>query len=198
MVNKFLFTCVSLFLGAFAAYGQAVAVKTNPLYTGVTRMTPNLGLEVGLGGKTTLDLSVGYNPWNRRPNVDDETNVKAVHLLVSPEFRLWTCQRFNGHFFGLHGIFAHFNISELDVPLLFGKDSKKYRHEGYAYGAGISYGYQFLLGKRWNLELSAGAGYARLDYTKYECAVCGDRIQDETRDYFGPTRAAVALIFIFK
>ena len=198
MINKLLYTCLLLCIGTMCGYGQTVAVKTNAFYTATTRLTPNLGAEIGLGGKTTLDLSVGYNPWNRRPSIDDESNKKAVHLLISPELRYWLCQSFNGHFFGFHALFAHYNISQLNVPLLFGKDSEKYRHEGYAYGAGLSYGYQFLLGKRWNLELSAGVGYARLNYTKYECVVCGEKIKDESRNYFGPTRAAVSLIFIIK
>lgn len=43
------------------ACAQDVAVKTNLLYWATT--TPNLGMEIGLGKQTTLDIVGGYNPW---------------------------------------------------------------------------------------------------------------------------------------
>ena len=43
------------------SYAQKVAVKTNLLYDATTTM--NLGLEIGLGKKWSLDLSGNYNPW---------------------------------------------------------------------------------------------------------------------------------------
>ena len=40
---------------------QKVAVKSNLLYDATTTM--NLGLEVALARKWTLDIPVNYNPW---------------------------------------------------------------------------------------------------------------------------------------
>ena len=37
------------------------AIKTNALYWATS--TPNLGFEVGLAKKITLDVSGNYNPW---------------------------------------------------------------------------------------------------------------------------------------
>lgn len=51
------------------SYAQKVAVKTNLLYDATTTM--NLGLEIGLGKKWSLDLSGNYNPWK----FDDETRL---------------------------------------------------------------------------------------------------------------------------
>ena len=75
---------------------QDIAVKTNLLYWATS--TPNIGFEFGLGKRTTLDLVGGYNPWTL--NKDD--NKKIKHWMVMPEFRYWLCERFNGHFFGIH------------------------------------------------------------------------------------------------
>lgn len=174
---------------------QQVAVKTNLLY-GAYTYTPNLGIEVGISPKWTLDIGAGYNPWNLRGTEQD--NKKLVHWLVEAEVRYWTCQRFNGHFFGAHLLGTKFNISEQKLPLLFGKNSENYRFQGYAAGAGLSYGYQWLLGKRWNLEATIGLGYARLDYEKHECWNCGEKIGQEQRNYFGPTKAGISLIYIIK
>ena len=47
------------------------------------------------------------------------------------------------------------------VPLPFGifPDVKKYRYQGNTYGAGLSYGYQWILTPRWSIEGSIGVGY---------------------------------------
>lgn len=178
---------------SMAAYAQKVAVKTNLLY-GVYTFTPNLGLEWGISHKTTLDFSGGYNPWK----INDKGEKKAVHWLAEAEYRYWLCERFNGHFFGAHILGSQFNINRHSFPLLLGKNSGDYRFEGYAVGGGISYGYHWLLGNRWNLEANIGVGYVRLVYDKFSCKSCGEKLGREKRDYLGPTRAAVSIIYIIK
>ena len=69
---------------------QRVAVKTNALYWATS--TPNLGFEVGLAKKITLDVSGNYNPWK----FGNDCQIK--HWLVQPELRYWLHERFNGHF----------------------------------------------------------------------------------------------------
>ncbi|WP_295935899.1 DUF3575 domain-containing protein [uncultured Alistipes sp.] len=177
---------------AMPAIGQSIGVKTNLLYGGVT-LTPNLGLEVGLGQRTTLDLSVGYNPWNRNGDYGD--NKKLVHLLVQPEFRWWTCERFNGHFFGVHAIFSKYNVGGHKVQNVFKKD---FRYEGFAYGGGISYGYHLMLGTRWGLEFNVGVGVAHLAYDRYGCDKCAGKVSKGKNTYFGPTRAGITLVFLIK
>lgn len=51
---------VLLLFGGGRVFAQKVAVKTNVLYWATT--TPNLGVEFGLGKKTSLELSVGIIP----------------------------------------------------------------------------------------------------------------------------------------
>ncbi len=195
-MNRFLILLLVAMAGIIPeSRAQKVAVKTN-LFYGAYTYTPNLGMELGLGHKTTLSVGGGYNPWNLDGTYDD--NKKLVHWLGEMEFRYWLCQRFTGHFFGIHVLGAQFNISGHRLPLLFGSDSKNFRYEGYAVGGGITYGYQFILGKRWNLETSLGVGYARLNYDKYKCQKCGEKVESEKKNYVGPTNAAVSLIYIIK
>ena len=66
------------------------------------------------------------------------------------------------------------------------------------YGGGISYGYNFFLGIRWSIEANLGIGYARLHYDKYKCQKCGEKIGTESRNYFGPTKAGISLIYYLK
>lgn len=174
---------------------QYISIKANLLY-GAYTYTPNLSLEVGLGRRSTLDLSGGYNPWNL--NGTAENNKKLVHWLGEIEYRYWLCQRFTGHFFGIHALGTQYNIAKQELPLLFEKGSKEYRYEGYGYGGGISYGYNFFLGIRWSLEANIGIGYARLHYDKYKCYKCGEKVGTENRNYFGPTKAGISLIYYIK
>lgn len=195
-MTKFLLSVLCLaFAVNYAAAQGVVAVKTNLLYTGAT-FTPNLALEIGLGKHTTLDIAGAYNWFNR--DGEKRNNKKSLHYIVQPEFRYFLCERFNGHFFGVHALYSEYNISRYNLPMLFGKGSAAYRFQGQAWGGGISYGYQFLLSKHWNLELEAGVGYMRLAYDKYDCSVCGDRIGSGHKNYFGPTKASVSLIYVIK
>lgn len=194
-MKKSLLVILTLLCLVSLAQAQHVAVKTNLVY-GAVAQTPNLGLEVGLGNRSTLDVSGGYNWFNLDGSM--ENNKKLVHWLGQIEYRYWLCRTFNGHFLGVHALGSQFNISNHELPMLFGRGSEHYRHEGWAVGGGISYGYSFYLADRWSLELNVGVGYARLNYDKYDCVKCGKKLGTETRDYFGPTKAGVSLIFIIK
>lgn len=169
----------------YESYRPVLAVKTNALYWGAT--TPNLGVEVGLGRRSTMNIDGAYNPWTF------SDNKKLKLWLVQPEFRLWTCERFGGHFFGIHAHYAEYNVGGIRA---LGLD--RYRYEGHLYGGGVSYGYQWFLGNRWNLEATVGVGYARLEYDKYECHNCGQFLGREKKNYFGPTKVGVSFIFLIK
>ena len=65
---KFLLLAALMLTYTISTYGQdkshympKFAIKTNALYWATT--TANLGFEVGLSKKLTLDVSGNYNPW---------------------------------------------------------------------------------------------------------------------------------------
>lgn len=189
---KFLLLAVLMLTCAIGMHGQEknyympkFAIKTNALYWATT--TANLGFEVGLSKKLTLDVSGNYNPW------EFSNNKQIKHWLVQPELRYWLCERFYGHFFGLHAHYAEANVSNLNI---FGLGD--YRYQGNIYGAGISYGYQWILNKRWSMEATVGVGYARLNFDKYNCGTCGSKIGKEHKNYFGPTKIALSIIHVIK
>lgn len=172
---------------------QEWAIKTNVLYDATA--TINLGVEIGLAPKWTLDISGNLNAWSK----DEQTRWK--HWLVQPEVRYWFCDRFSRHFIGAHAIGGAFNLGGINNNLSFlGTDFsvlKEKRYQGYAYGGGIAYGFAFMLSEHINLELEAGFGYMYLDYDIYECGNCGRRIDEGTHHYVGPTKAAINLVFLF-
>ena len=129
------------------------------------------------------------------------------HWLVQPEVRWWSCTRFSGHFVGLHALGGGYNWGGMlpwgfNSGKMFGSVKNEnildHRYQGWLAGAGVSYGYHWVLGNRWGLEATLGFGYAYLDYDKYPCAKCGRKIGGESKHYFGPTKAGITLIFMIK
>lgn len=170
---------------------QKIAVKTNLLYDATS--TLNLGAEYAVADRWSLQISGNYNPWTF------SDNRKMKHWLIQPEARYWLCEAFNGHFFGVHAHYAQYNWGGMLFPWGPSVDNlSRYRYEGWLAGGGVSYGYQWILGKHWNLEASLGLGYAYLKYDKHECRKCGDKIGTEKKNYLGPTQAAVSIIYIIK
>lgn len=169
-----------------------VAIKTNLLY-GLGTLTPNLAVEFGIGRRMTLELSAAYHPWNLK--TQSINNKKFVHGIYRPEFRYWLCDRFDGHFFGVHAFYANYNINGYKVPILF---EKEYRYEGWAVGAGIAYGYHWAWSKHWGMEFNVGVGFAYLDYGKYDCIRCTRGGEPRQQFYFGPTRLGITLAYIIK
>lgn len=165
---------------------SAIALKTNLLYAAT--LTPNLALEIGLGRKTTLELGGGYNFY------DPDNQKHWKHWLVQPEFRYWFCERFNGSYIGVHALGGEYNFARINLPLSVFDDLEDFRYEGYYYGGGIVFGYQWVLSKRWNFELSVGGGYVRAYYDKYPCPTCGNSVEDGVKNYWGPTKATISFL----
>ncbi|WP_436415760.1 DUF3575 domain-containing protein [Petrimonas sp.] len=190
-MKKLTITILTVFLFTFSLISQNIGVKTNFAHWAAAG-TPNAGLEFALNRKYTLEVGGGFNPFTFKDNN------KAKHWIVQPELRYWLCESFNGHFFGLHALAGEYNIGGIDIPVGRLSKFKDYRYEGFAYGAGLSYGYQWVLGKRWNFEFNLGAGYTYLTYDKYPCVKCGSKLGSGTNNYFGVTKAAVSLIYLIK
>lgn len=172
---------------------QEVGLKTNLLYWGTT--TPNFAVEVALNQKTTFELHGGYNPFRFGSK---DSNHKLQHWLIMPELRRWKREKFEGHFFGFHALFGSYNVGNVHLPLGILSGLKKSRYEGYGVGAGVSYGYQWRLSPRWNLETQFGFGYTYLNYERYECHRCGEFLERKHKHYIGPTKAGVSLIYLIK
>ena len=99
------------------ALGQNVAVKTNLLSDAL--LNPNIGVEVGLAPKWTLDVSGQFNGWNM------SHDRRWKHWALQPEARYWLCDRFGAHFFGAHIHGGQYNIGGFDGKINFlGTDAR--------------------------------------------------------------------------
>lgn len=176
------------------AWGQRVALKTNLLSDAF--LSPNLGIEVGLAPKWTLDVTWQINAWTL------QHDRRWKHWTLQPEARYWLCDRFGAHFFGAHVHGGQYNIGGFDGKINFlGTDARKLkdaRYQGWFVGTGISYGYAWIIGRHWNLEAEIGIGYSYTCYDKFRCAGCGKKIENnKSHHYVGPTKLAVNLVYLF-
>lgn len=169
-------------------------LKTNLLYDATA--TANLGVEVGLSQRWSVDVSGNYNAWN------PIEGSRWKHWLIQPELRFWTCDRFAGHFLAAHAIGGQYNFGGIRNNITIGKADfsqlTDFRFQGWAAGAGLAYGYAWVLSRHLNLEAEIGAGYIYTQYDQFNCVGCGKRIKTGIPfHYFGPTKAAINLVYIF-
>lgn len=174
---------------------QGVAIKTNLLYDAAA--TINLGVEVPVAPKWSVDLSGNLNAWK----LGHERRWK--HWLIQPEARYWFCQPYTGHFLAAHLLGGQYNVGGFDL----GKfnflgtnlsNLKDHRYQGWFVGAGVAYGYSWILGRHWNLEAELGIGWMYTRFDTYPCAKCGTKVSsNRPHNYVGPTKAAVNLVYVF-
>lgn len=184
---------VAILAAAGTASAQNVGLKTNILSDGL--LSPNLGIEAALSTHWSLDVSGQINFWTVNTH-------KWKHWLVQPEARYWFCERFAGHFLGFHALGGEFNFGHIKNNASFlGSDFSKLtdlRYQGWGAGAGIAYGYAWILGKHWNLEAELGVGWIYTRYDVFPCTECGSKLEsDRNHHYFGPTKAALNLVYLF-
>ncbi len=182
-------------IGVLSAPAQEAAVKTNLLYD-TALLTANAGVEIGLAPKWTFDLSGNLNAWEL------SGGKKWKHWLVQPEARYWFCQRFAGHFVGAHLLGGEFNVGHVNLPFSFlgtnFRELKDYRWQGWMVGAGVAYGYTWILSRKWSLEAEFGFGWIYSRYDTYRCSGCGKKIKENTpHNYVGPTKAAINIVYNF-
>ena len=187
-------------------YSQHLGIKNNLLYDATT--TINLGVEWALSDKLTIDVSGNFNLWafpQRRVTssgtVVAQHDAIIKHWMLQPELRWWLCEKYLAHFFGAHLHGGQFNVGGLSfLPAGWGDDGiQKNRYEGWLAGAGLAYGYHWILSNRLSLEFSLGIGYIHARYDKYTDYVGGNKRRDLNQymtHYFGPTKAGISVIFM--
>lgn len=167
-------------------------VKTNVLYDATA--TINLGAELRVAPKWSIDVSGNLNAWSFNGGR------RWKHWMAQPEVRYWLCDAMAGHFFALHAIGGQFNFGHLpfatDIVYDFSRLRDK-RYQGWAVGAGLGYGYSWMLGRHWNFEAELGIGWIRADYDEFECEGCGKKVGEGVKNMILPTKAAINIVYIF-
>lgn len=173
---------------------QQVAVKTNLVSDALLNV--NLGVELALEEKWTLDLTGDVNGWTL------SHDRRWKHWLAQPEVRYWFCDRFGGHFIGVHLLGGQYNIGGFNGRWnLLGTDARKLsetRYQGWFAGAGVVYGYAWPVRKHFNIEAVIGLGWTYTRYEQFRCAGCGKKVDsNHPHNFVGPTKLAINLVYVF-
>lgn len=213
-LRHWLIFCILLAAGSLHLRAQEVGIKSNVLGWATTNV--NLGVEAGVAHRSTISLSGSLNPWN----FSDDRHLRSWTAM--PEYRYWFCEKFSGHFLGVHALGGQYNAKNVNFPLKalivsssvtpqlaeadpasqqkgwpdLTSDLNKGRHvEGWMVGGGITYGYQWMLDRHWNLEASVGVGYAYSEMKFY--GRCAKTIDKRKLHYVGPTHASLSFMYVF-
>ena len=186
--------CISLIVMSALTASAQIGIKTNLAYDATA--TVNIGAEVAVAPRWSVDVSGNINFWS----FSDGKRWK--HWLLQPEGRYWFCDAMGGHFLAFHALGGQYNIGKVDLNLNFlGTDFRKLkdsRYQGWYAGAGVGYGYAWRLHRHWNVEAEIAIGWIYTQFDKYPCAVCGTKLaSNRPHNYFGPTKAALNLVYIF-
>lgn len=157
---------------------QLAALKTN--LTDWMTVSPNLGAEFTLGKQLTVDLSVTAGPFKIRKDV------YFRHIRLQPELRYWLISPLAGHYVGVTAFYSTYDAGY-----------KKRGYFGDSYAAGLTYGYNRILSRRWNFELSAGLGAIRYRLARYTPGTAHPE-PDETGWTIAPVKLGITFVYILK
>lgn len=177
---KKLLLLVVVILASGQVHAQRVALKSNALYWAT--LSPNLGAEFRLSRHYTLNFEFAGNPFK----ISDK--VQTRFLGTTPEVRYWFEGRPHArHFAGIMGLVSAYNM-------VFDAN----HHKGTAFGAGLTYGYSFVLGKRWSLETTVGAGVLKIRETKYKTGEPVPGNANREKVMFAPLKLGVTFVYLIK
>ncbi|MBP9637909.1 MAG: DUF3575 domain-containing protein [Bacteroidaceae bacterium] len=178
MKNKFITSL--LFLGfitlAHIAKAQKIALKTNALYW--MTASPNLEAELRFSPHVTFCISGAFNPIST-------TDYKTQFVQISPELRYWFSRPMSRHFVGITSSFNEYSFKK-----------KENFYEGNAYTVGLTYGYDFVLSKRWNLETSIGGGLLHYNSREYKLGEKKPENTNHKESLIAPIKASVSFSYI--
>lgn len=166
--------------------GGFIAVKTNLAALGL--LVANIGGEFSFGRGFSLDIPLYYSPY-------DITSKFRVRILgTQPELRYWLRREWpgEGHFFGLNGTVAGFDVS-------FPGTDRFQDPERALWGVGISYGYAINFGndRHWGIEFNIGAGYINYHLDTFDNVDNGKLLSTEKKHFWGITRLGISLTYKF-
>lgn len=178
---------VALFAGVSqTSHGQKVSLSTNLVEWG------NFGtanLDAGMSVSQHLSVFVGgrYNPWKFEAN--SGMPIYNNQTTVYGGLRYWPWYVYSGWWIGAKIRYTDFAETGVLRPKLF---------EGRSIGAGLSFGYTWMLNEHFNIELGAGAwGGRHLEFAQYR-TVRSMELQDSgPRNFVWIDDLALSIMYVF-
>ncbi len=164
---------------------QKWSVKTNLLSDAAT--VPSVSSEYRISLRWTANLDVSWMPFY----LTHSNYLRTFKL--QPEAHYWLRAPFTGPFVGPSFQWRLYNMGGLNVF-----KTAHSRSQGYLLGAGVTAGWHFTLSNRWGLEPSITLGYAYVSCNRYDAPRSRIPLKRWRGNYFGPTAAALQLVYMLK
>ncbi len=155
---------------------QRIAIKTNGLYW--LTLSPNIGGEFRLSRHYSLDLSVAGNFMS-------SDSYRLNFFQVAPELRYWFSRPMSRHYIGLTSFAGNYN---------FNFNHQKYT--GDAVAAGLTYGFDWVISRRWNIETSLGIGLLKYRCFDYPEGSIRPESPNKDKTMFAPIKAGVSISYL--
>lgn len=174
--------CALLICGAGAsrASAQFYAVRIDAL--SLATGTLHTGMDFTVGPKLSLAAEGYWNPIRTG-------GLRTQFLIAQAGVRLWRFEPHTGPFLGAYAAGGTFDVG-----------NRRHHYKGFLVGAGISYGYGWMLSERWSLTAEAGLGlyYLRDRERDYRTPWSEDEtIRRSRRLVVGPSKAEVGFSYLF-
>ncbi|WP_417190422.1 DUF3575 domain-containing protein [Bacteroides sp.] len=157
---------------------QRVTVKTN-MADWITA-SPNLSVEFTFSNRLSIDLSATGTPFKIKEDL------YFRHLRLQPELRYWLTAPLTKHYVGVTAFYSTYDAGY-----------KKRGYFGDSYAAGLTYGYNLILSRRWNFEVSAGLGAIRYRMARYTPGKTHPK-PNETGWKIAPVKLGLSFAYILK
>jgi len=162
------------------ARAQTSSVHTNALMWATG--TINVGVDIRVHNNVSIDLFAFGNPIK-----SSKMSMQAVGF--QPAVRYWFYETGVGPFTSVHGSIAAYDIGN------------KYQHyKGVLFGVGVSYGYNWILSKRWSVgvELGVSALFMKNTRRDYTTHYTDDEYIHYNKSWtVAPSKADVSFIYLF-
>ena len=171
---------IILVTSADKASAQMYGVSTNIL--GWATGTINGAIEFKTSDKWSIEVPIYFNPI-----VTD--NVSMLHITTQPTLKYWYQSVFVGHYLSISNTTSYFK---------FGR--KESMNKGFIVGAGVGYGYSFIINKYISLNIEAGVGayYTRYDaYKKTLLDTEDELILTHSKIKILPSRLVAGITYYF-
>lgn len=157
---------------------QRVSVKTNMVDW--TMVSPNLSMEFIVSNRLSIDLSATATPFKLK----EDLYFRQIRL--QPELRYWLMSPLAKHYVGLTAFYSSYDV---------GVKSRGYFGDSFA--VGVTYGYNWILSRRWNFELCGGLGLIHYRMARY---TLGEARQtpNKARTMIMPVKLGVSFIYVLK
>lgn len=167
-----------LFCNGSDVWAQRVAVRTN--IPDWATLSPNVGFEFALGSQLSLETDVTYSPFRFKDNL------YLRQVRIQPEFKYWFETILSRHYVGATAFYANYDL---------GINDKGFYGDGF--GIGLTYGYNWVISRRWNFELSAGVGAIHYRLARYTTGTIHQN-PDTTGWMIAPVKLGLSFIYVIR